>query len=156
VTASTAEMATSTTSAVKATTSATAAVKATASATTMPAASMLCQGRARENCDCYRRYKNQHELQKRGDFHWGPPTSFSATTGQLGMRATVIAHLIPDVHAWLQHSKSCISRTAIAFCAQWTTPQITQHAAQYLVSVILLALGTFYNSAVQRTAANGN
>jgi hypothetical protein len=95
--------------------SSTAAVKATTSATAVPTASMLCQCRARENDNCYRRYKNQHKLQNRGDFHWGPLTNFSATTGQwLGMRATVITHLIPDVYAWLQHSKSCISRTAVA------------------------------------------
>jgi hypothetical protein len=109
VTAATAEMAASSTTAVKATTS----------ATTMPTASTLCKGRAWEAGDCYRRYRNQHELQKRGDFHWGPLTNLRATTGQLlGMRATVIAHLIPDVYAWLQHSKSCISGTAVAICAQ--------------------------------------
>jgi hypothetical protein len=65
------------------------------------------------------------------------------------MRATVITHLIPDVYAWLQHSKACISRTAIAFCAKWTTPQITQHIAQYLVSGDFLIPATFYNSAAQ-------
>jgi hypothetical protein len=64
--------ATTSAAAVKATTTAT-AVKATTSATAVPTASMLCQGRARENNNCYRRYKNQHELQNRGDFHWGPP-----------------------------------------------------------------------------------
>jgi hypothetical protein len=63
------------------------------------------------------------------------------------MRATVITHLIPDVYAWLQLSKSCISRTAIAFWAKWTTPQITQHLPQYLVSVVLSIPRRFYNSA---------
>jgi len=37
-----------------------ASVKAAASATTMPATSMLCQGRAGEAGNCYRRYQNQH------------------------------------------------------------------------------------------------
>jgi len=71
---------------------------------------MLRKGRTWEAGNCYRRYSDRHEFQKRGDLHWGPLANLSATTGQsLGMRATVIAHLIPDVYAWLQHSKSCIS-----------------------------------------------
>jgi hypothetical protein len=132
------------------------AVEATASAATMPTASALRKGRVREAGNCYRRHKNQHELQNRGDFHWGPLANFSATTGQRpGMRATVITHLIPDVYAWLQHSKPCISRTAVAFCAKWTTPQITQHVAQDLVSVIFVP-ATIYNPASRRAAANGS
>jgi hypothetical protein len=127
-----------------------ATVEATASPATMPTAAALRKDRAREAGNCYRRHKNQHELQNRRDFHWGPLANFSATAGQRpGMRATVIAHLIPDVYAWLQHSKACISRTAIAFCAKWTTPQITQHIAHYLVSGNFLIPATFYNSAAR-------
>jgi hypothetical protein len=70
------------------------------------------------------------------------------------MRATVITHLIPDVYAWLQHSKACISRTAIAFCAKWTTPQITQHIAQYLVSGDFLSQRHFTIQRLGRTSAS--